>query len=428
MPYRGWFSGPGGVVILCIFLVACQGYASPDPYTEPDTLNIATYSGLSVANPLLGVSGVSSHLWNLVYDGLIRFDARMEAVPHLASSWRISDDGRRWVFFLRSGVRFHDGMELTAEDVVFTYDLIRKKGRSGLYGSGLREVEQVTAGGRYRVEILLRKPSPAFLYHLDAPILPRHFWEGEDLKDSQLNRRPVGTGPYRLAVWKKDGVRLEANRSYFLGPPPVKAIWMRSYPSQEGAWAGLITGEADFFWMTNPKGFQIMEQVHHIKVYRVPKPYVYMVAFNLTSPMFSVRRVRQALNYAVDKEVLVQEVLNGMGRVASGLVFTGSWAYKRDLAPYPYDPRKAMALLREAGWKERDQDHLIEKDGKVFTFTLYTNQGDDIKNRAALLIQQNLWDLGIRMKVVAVSASSTEFLFRKHFDAVFLDLQTTVDP
>ena len=428
MPYRGGFSGAGSIVVLCIFLTACQGSTPSESQTARNTLNIATYSGLSALNPLLGVSGISSKFGDLVYDGLIRLDARMEAVPHLAASWRISDNGRRWVFFLRSGVRFHDGVELTAEDVVFTYDLIQREGRSGHYGNGFQEVEQVTAGGRYKVEILLRKPSPAFLNYLDAPILPRHLWEGEDLKGSQLNRRPVGTGPYRLTAWEEDGIRLEANRDYFLGPPPVKEIRIRSYPSQEAAWAGLIAGEADFFWLTNPKGYKVMEQVHHLKIYRVPKPYVYMVAFNMTSPLFGDRRVRQALNYAVDKEALVRDVLSGMGRVAAGPVFTGSWAYRGDLAPYPYDPPKAMALLRKAGWKERDQDHLLEKDGKIFSFTLYTNQGDDIKNRAALMIQQNLWDLGIRMKVVSVPASATGFLYQKRFDAVFLDLYSVGDP
>jgi peptide/nickel transport system substrate-binding protein len=122
------------------------------------------------------------------------------------------------------------------------------------------------------------------------------------------------------------------------------------------------------------------------------------------------------------------KVLKGQGRVAAGTIFPDSWAYDPNAKPYPYDPKKALALLAEAGWKDHDGDSILDKAGRPFEFTVHVNTGDDLKQRALLLIQQQLLDIGIRIKIKLFNAADTDFLFTKKFDSHFPELLAKGDP
>ena len=157
-------------------------------------------------------------------------------------------------------------------------------------------------------------------------------------------------------------------------------------------------------------------------------PYYYLIAFNLKEEIFSDQRVRQALNFAVNKEEIIAKVLRGQGQIAAGTIFPGSWAYNPNLKPYPYDPKRALTLLVESGWEDHDGDHFLDKDGRPFEFTVHVNAGDDIKQKALLLIQQQLLDIGIGMKIALFDAADTGFLFRKKFQAFLPEIAARGDP
>jgi peptide/nickel transport system substrate-binding protein len=203
---------------------------------------------------------------------------------------------------------------------------------------------------------------------------------------------------------------------------------VRVYPSREAAWAKLMAGEVDFFDFLTPENYEILKQVPTFNFYSVPMPFYYLVAFNLESRLFKDQKVRQALNYAVNKEEIITKVLRGQGQAASGTIYPGSWAYNHDVHPYPYDPKQALALLKEAGWEDHDGDRLLDKSGQVFEFTVYVNAGDDLKQKALLLIQQQLLDIGLKMKIQLFNATDTEFLFKKKFDAHFPEITARGDP
>jgi peptide/nickel transport system substrate-binding protein len=144
--------------------------------------------------------------------------------------------------------------------------------------------------------------------------------------------------------------------------------------------------------------------------------------------LFRDPRVRQALNYAVNKEEIIAKVLKGQGQVMAGTIHSSSWAYNPKIRPYPYDPSKALALLREAGWEDHDGDHFLDKEGKQFEFTVLLNTGDELKQKSVLLIQQYLLNIGIKMQVNLVDAAKIDVLFKKQFQTHFPQMTARGDP
>jgi peptide/nickel transport system substrate-binding protein len=164
--------------------------------------------------------------------------------------------------------------------------------------------------------------------------------------------------------------------------------------------------------------------------YRYPAfGYTYL-GYNLQDPKFADRRVRQALNYAINKEEIIEGVLFGLGRVSTGPFPPESWAYNETVKPAPHDPLKAAALLAEAGWSDADGDGWLDRQGEPFAFTVLTNQGNDQRQKAAEIIQRRLKEIGIRMeiRVVEWSAFLSQFIDTRNFEAILLGWALSRDP
>ncbi len=415
-------------LVLGVFLLGCDKTTSPIEKSYGDSLVIVTYHAPAGINPLTSVSGISSLLTEMLFDGLIRIDENLEARPSLASSWKISDNGLRWTFYLRRGVRFHDGEEFTAEDVKFTLEEIIHSSSIGSFTGDLADIIKVVQiKDRYTVEILLNQSSMSFLYRMEVGILPAHLLKGK-VSQEEFGSQPVGTGPFRLNHWNKDEIILEVNQDYFQGRAYLDRILVKIYPDQKLAWAKLMRGEGDLFYPIEPAVYDFLKQVSSLRVYKINDMYYSLILLNNHSELFHDRRVRIALNYAIDKEYLVQDALKGKGSVAAGPLWHGSWAYNPSVRPYPYDPQKALSLLKEAGWRDADGDHILEKDGRKFTFTLFINEGDETKGHAAMYLQQQLWELGILMDIKTFSTASMDFLFQGRFDAIFPEIDSHIYP
>src|SRR3990170_1289993 len=393
-----------------------------------DSLVIITYHAPASINPLTSLSGISSQLVEVVFDGLVRIGEDLDTRPSLASSWQFSDNGLRWTFLLRRGVRFHDGVEFTARDVKFTLEEIIHSKSIGLYTGGLADtINSIQVRNRYTVEILLKRHSPSFIYNMGVGILPAHLLQGKGPLEG-FGLHPVGTGPFKLRQWKESEIVLDANRDYFLGRPYLDKIVVRVYPNQELAWARLMRGEGDLLVPVDPSVYDFLKQVRSLHIYNAYNLHYSIVAFNNDREPFQDMKVRRALNYAIDKESMIQKALMGKGRPAAGPIWPRSWASNPSVKPYPYDPQKALALLKEAGWRDTDGDHILDKDGKRFSFTLAINEGDETKKRTAMYLQQQLWEIGVLMDVKTVSTASVDFLFQGEFDAVLLDISSYIYP
>jgi peptide/nickel transport system substrate-binding protein len=389
-----------------------------------DSLIIGDFVEPAFINPILTHSSISAALKRVVFDGLIKLDDKMEPNPHLALSWNNSPDGLTWIFHLRKDVTFHDGANFTAEDVKFTFDKINDPSINSPYISVFKNLKAINAKDKYTVEIHLKNPLPSLPFYLDVGILPKHLLLGKDLRKAEFNYHPIGTGPFKMGSWSKDEIILKANEAYFEGKPYLNQVIVRFFKDQRVVWAELMKGTVDCVLLTYSKNYDIIEKIPNFEVYSFLNHYYYVLALNENSIYFNQREVRQALNYAVDKQRIVTKVLRGKGQVSSGTIYPPSWAYSKAIKPYPYHPEKAVKLLKKAGWHDTNGNHILDKDGREFEFVLLIVQGDDLAEDCALLIQQQLLDIGIKTKVKPVSfrVMYEEFLSTKKFDTSLLTI------
>lgn len=420
-PFR---CAPFVLLILIVVLQPSQSLSENQVEKQSDdTLIIGDFAKPSPINPILTRGTISALLKDIIFDGLTKEDEHSNVQPHIALSWRNSANGLLWQFHLREGVTFHDGIELTAEDVKFTLDTILDPRNNSPYLNLLKCIDNVETKGKYRVAITLSYPNVSLLFYLTVGILPKHLLEGRDLTRDEFNFRPIGTGPFKLKKWSELEIVLEANKRYFLAKPHIEKIIARIFPNQSAVWANLMKKELDLIFLASPRDYRIIERVPDLNVHSYLSFYSHFLAFNNSRDLFESSRIRQALNYGVDKEKLLERTLLGKGHVSAGMIFPRSWAFDPHLQPYPYDPKKALELLRSEGWRDTDGNHILDRKGKKFEFVLLILEGDDVSRKSALHIQQQLMDVGIGMKIQPSSFSEYEdSLLTRKFDAALLSI------
>ncbi|MBN2232046.1 MAG: peptide-binding protein [Deltaproteobacteria bacterium] len=399
-----------------------------------DTIVVGSIGDASTLIPLLATDASSHQIAGLVYNGLVRYDKNLKLEGELAESWEISADGLTITFHLRPGVRWHDGKPFTAADVLFTYQTIIDPKTPTAYAGDFEQVETATAVDPLTFRVTYRRPFAPALASWGLGILPEHLLTGIDITDSPLARHPVGTGPYRFVEWKTGTeIVLTANDDYFEGRPCIDRYRYRVIPDTATMFLELKAGNLDWMGLTP---IQYDRQTTAARFTRAFNKYRYLafsytyLGYNLSHPLFADRTVRQALSYAINKRELVDGVLLGHGRVATGPYKPDTWFYNPDVRRYPHDPDKARALLAAAGWEDRDGDGLLDRGGTPFSFTLLTNQGNTLRAQTAEIIQRRLAEIGIEMKIRIIewSAFINEFIDKRKFEAVILGWTTGQDP
>ncbi|HTL71026.1 MAG TPA: peptide-binding protein [Candidatus Eisenbacteria bacterium] len=395
------------------------------------TASIAEPSNLI---PFFATDTASSEISRLVFNGLVKYDKDLKLVGDLASDWRVSPDGLEIVFRLRAGVLWQDGVPFTAEDVVFTFQKLTDPAVPTPYGGDFEKVLSVTAPDPLTVKVVYKEPFSPGLASWGMGIVPRHLLEKENLLKTPFSRRPVGTGPYMLKSWKTgERIDLVANPRYFEGAPDIGRYVFRVIPDQATSFLELETENLD---STALSPLQFAKQTdsgffrEKYAKYRYPSfGYVY-IGYNLKNPLFSDVRVRRAIGLAIDKEEIIRVTLMGLGRVSTGPFLPGTWAYNDSVRPAPHDPAAARRLLAEAGWTDTDGDGIVDKDGRRFSFTILTNQGNDQRRMACEIIQKRLAEVGVEMKIQVVEWGTflKEFIDKQRFEAVLLAWQLSRDP
>ena len=384
--------------------------------------------------PILASDSSSATICGLIFNGLVKYDKDLRLIGDLAEKWDISEDSLTITFYLRKGVKWHDGKEFTSRDVEFTYNkLIDPKVRTP-YSGDFEMVKIFEVIDDYTVKVIYKEPFSPGLSSWGMNIMPRHLLEGEDLNNTGFARQPIGTGPYKFGVWKTgERIELVSNRDYFEGRPYINRYIYRIIPDQATLFLELRAGGVDFTTLT-PLQFKRQTETEFFKEnfqkFQYPSfGYTYL-GYNLNDPRFRDLRVRRAINYAVNKEEIIQGVLLGLGRVATGPFLPESWAYNKEVEPVKFDPEKSRELLKEAGWEDSDGDGLLEKDGTEFSFTILTNQGNTQRMMTAEIIQRRLKEVGIEVKINIVewSAFVSEFIDKRRFDAVLLGWSLSLDP
>ena len=395
-------------------------------------LVIGTSSDFEPFNPVVTTGSVSSWINEIIYDGLIRLDKDNRPQPCLASNWSTSADGRTWTFVLRPGVLFHDGRELTSADVAFTYRSILDPKNGSAWAADLGEVESVTSSERYRVIFKLKSPYAPFIYAMRYGVLPAHLCAGRNFNDSVFTDHPIGTGRYRLEVFTHGkSVTLLANDKYFRGRPHINKIVFRRYADLTTLWAGLEAGDID--WMDyglTAEDFNRVKHNPHLTTYSYSRPYYYSMVFNMTRPLFQDVRMRQAISMSVDRNAIVDKALLEQGVVCRGPYSPISWANNPGVIAPMYDPRKALSMLKDAGWADVNGNGILEKNNKELELSLLYDKGNDIKDKSALLLQQQLAEVGVRLNIQRVDISDlfAKYLGPRMFDLLFVEYADYPDP
>ncbi len=433
------------LIIILLSLCAC-GVDRPDnndaesgnpPAGAPAYGDIVVEGSIGDASnliPILSSDSTSHEIASLVFNGLVKYDKDMKVVGDLAESWNISEDGLEITFHLRKGVRWHDGHPFTAEDVLFTYRLTIDPKTPTAYAGDFLRVKDARVIDPYTFRVTYPEPFAPALTSWSAAVLPRHLLEGKDITRTPFARHPIGTGPYRFKEWQTgQKIVLVSNPDYFEGRPYIDGYIMRIIPDMATMFLELRAKGIDRMGLTPLQYTRQTENNLFRKQYNKYRylsfSYTYL-GYNLEHPLFQDRRVRQAISYAINKREIVEGVLLGLGREASGPFKPGTWPYNPDVRRYPYDPGKARGLLAEAGWMDSDGDGLLDRGGRPFAFEIITNQGNEVRAKCAEIIQRRLADIGITVKIRVIewAAFINDFINKKRFDATILGWTITLDP
>lgn len=432
-------------VILFLILLLLAGCANEQSNSGPQekAYKPAAYGDIIVRGdigdasnliPILASDSASHSIAGLIYNGLVKYDKDMNIVGDLAESWDISDDGLVITFHLRKGVKWHDGKPFTAKDVLYTYQVTVDPKTPTAYAGDFLKVKKAEVLDDYTFRVTYDKPFAPSLISWSSAVLPRHLLEGQDITKSSLARHPVGTGPYLFKEWLAgQKIVLVSNADYFEGRPYVDGHVTRIIPDMATMFLELRARNIDMMGLTP---LQYTRQTENNLFRQSFDKYRYLafaytyLGYNLKHPFFADKRVRQAISYAINKEEIISGVLLGLGKPATGPYKPGTWAYNENVKTYSYNPQKARELLRAAGWTKTNNDGFLEKDGRPFTFELITNQGNETRQKCAEIIQRQLKEVGIdvKIRILEWAAFINDFISKRRFEAVILGWTIPLDP
>jgi len=432
-------------VILFLILLLLAGCANEQSNSGPQekAYKPAAYGDIIVRGdigdasnliPILASDSASHSIAGLIYNGLVKYDKDMNIVGDLAESWDISDDGLVITFHLRKGVKWHDGKPFTAKDVLYTYQVTVDPKTPTAYAGDFLKVKKAEVLDDYTFRVTYDKPFAPSLISWSSAVLPRHLLEGQDITKSSLARHPVGTGPYLFKEWLAgQKIVLVSNADYFEGRPYVDGHVTRIIPDMATMFLELRARNIDMMGLTP---LQYTRQTENNLFRQSFDKYRYLafaytyLGYNLKHPFFADKRVRQAISYAINKEEIISGVLLGLGKPATGPYKPGTWAYNENVKTYSYNPQKARELLRAAGWTKTNNDGFLEKDGRPFTFELVTNQGNETRQKCAEIIQRQLKEVGIdvKIRILEWAAFINDFINKRRFEAVILGWTIPLDP
>jgi peptide/nickel transport system substrate-binding protein len=384
--HRSHFVKGIGSVVLC-FCVSVWSFSCASAPAS-GVVTVAVLTSPNSLDPRIGSDETSQRVHQLIYDNLLALDGQLKVVGGLASSWEQADP-LNYVVHLRKGVRFHDGHELTAEDVVYTFgsfiDPNFVSPRKGAY----RTLARVEAIDPYTVRFVLKEPFGSFPIQLVMPVVPRG--AGPELRD-----RPVGTGPYTfVSMAVDDHVTLSAFPGYFRGKPANEGVVLKVVPDEIMRALELRKGTIDM--VVNDLSPDVVHQLAEEKAVTIAESpgtdYAY-VGINMRDPVLKDQRVRHAIGYAIDRQAIVDYLRRGLARPAVGILPPASWAFDDQVFQFTHDPAKARALLEEAGYRDPDGDGPEPR----LRLSLKVSTNEFIRLQAAV-IQQDLKQVGIELDV-----------------------------
>ncbi|KRQ87315.1 Oligopeptide-binding protein AppA precursor [Caloramator mitchellensis] len=417
--------------LLVLTLVAPNAIAKAP--AKGNEVYYATFSDPIDLNPAISSDSASSEVTGFLFRGLLTRDWDTKIIPDMAEAMpTISKDQKTITFKLKKGIKWHDGVELTSADVKFSYEFILDKRVNSPRYTDFEKIDKIETPDKYTVVFKLKEPDSALIPNFTfGYIIPKHLWENVDrtkVKQSEYNKKPIGNGPFKFVEWKPaERVVLEANPNFYGGRPKVDKIIFTITPSQAVAMVKAETGEAD--WVYIPESdIARMKTKQNLNVFVYDRLAFDCILYNIKSPYFSDKRVRQAISYATNKQAIVNGIYKGIGKVADGSYHPKIWAYSANVPKYNYNLAKAKQLLDQAGWKV-GKDGIREKNGVKFKFVLLTNKGNIMREKLVVYIQSQLKLLGIQVepRILEWNTFLNKYVNPRNFDAYVGGFTTALD-
>jgi peptide/nickel transport system substrate-binding protein len=413
-------------------LVPSLGSAAAADGAKKVTFTVAFTDPVDSLNPFVGYDADSYELWDLMYDYMVGYSMKdLSPVPALATKWETAADGKTWTFHIRSGVKWNDGVPLTAADIAYTYNrVLHGTTEAGNWGNYLNNVSTVTAPDATTVVLSMKKPN-AVLPLLPIPIVPEHVWKNisekqiKDFPNTPKNGKAVvGSGPFNMVQGTEGGssYTMEANKSYWGGKPHVDELDFKLYKAQDPAVQALIKGEVDYVNDISALQVRALKGKEGITAHNGISPSFEEIGFNTGSvntktdkpigdpnPAVLDPKFRHALGYAVDRDRLVKSAYQGAALPGSTIIHPAYkrwvWTPPKDEA-FTFDLKKAGEELDAAGYKKGSDGKRTLPDGKpIGALRLYARSSAPASLDTMNFLKEWLGDLGIDSKVSAIDES-----------------------
>ena len=350
----------------------------------------------------------------LIYDTLVVRDEKFEFVPSLAEKFDESADHQTFVFHLRSGVMFHDGRPLTSADVKYTFESLLSPALKSPIRGAVDKITSIEAPDPLTVVFHAKEPFYTFIGNLPAiGIIP-------DGAGTEIINSPVGTGPYRFSSYNEgDSVRLEANPDYWGGAPGIPHVQIKVVTDNSARQAELMSGEVDLAYNAqfDPETIRALGRRRDMQVVIGEGASIGYLGLNVSSTsILANRKVRQAVAYGIDREVIIHRLLRDEARKANAIMPPEHWAYNPNVTVYDHDPERAKQLLDEAGYIDPDGDGPKPR----LTLTMLTTTTQLSRNIASIM-QDQLRGVGIQLELQSLeSATLFDKLGKAQFDLYYL--------
>jgi peptide/nickel transport system substrate-binding protein/microcin C transport system substrate-binding protein len=396
-------------------------------------------------NPISHSDSYKSQVKSYMFESLLSVDVdTYEWKPQLAESWTVSDDKMKYTFKLREGVKWHDGKELTAEDVKFSFDVLFQDKFNTVpirpYYTGIKEVKVID---KYNVEIIAKdKFWQNFERAAGLTIYPKHFYE-QDKKKSFFNKVVIGSGPYKLGLYSRGNrIVLERNKDWWGYKVPNQKEWnfekivLRFVSDNTVALEMLKKGSLDFVGMrpdayvkkaVGPKWGKEYHKV--LTKNNTPKGYNF-IGWNLKHPILKDKRVRKALYHLVNRPLMIEKFEYGYSVPAVGPIYPQSPYHNKNLKPVEYDPKLALKILREAGWSDTDGDNILDKviDGKKTKFSITILEPAEAFMKYLTVFKEDAKKAGVELNLKLIEWNSfIKLLEERKFDACRLAWSSVID-
>jgi peptide/nickel transport system substrate-binding protein len=359
-----------------------------------------------------------------IYEGLLRYNEKLEPQPSLAESWTAAPDGKSYAFKLKPGVKWHDGKPFTSADVLFSIDFLKQTHPRAR--ANMAKVASVAAPDDATIVFTLTEPFGPFLGAFEVgslPMIPKHIYEGTDFKTNPANNTPIGTGPYLFKEWRKGAfIRLVRNPDYHVaGRPYIDEIYWHVIPDAAARAVAYETGKVDVLPGGSVENFDVarLKALPNTciteKGWEFFGPQSWLWLNNRSGPT-SKKAFRQAIMHAMDRGFAKEVVWNGFGGVSVGPIGSSTRFFDPKLAKYDFDPAKAKALLKEAGYKGETVRLLPLPYGETW-------------QRWAEAVRQNLQEVGIKVELVATDVAGwNQKVSEWDYDLAFTYLYQYGDP